>query len=186
MSLSQVLPYTQFLAAFQNARDPQLLHLATTSVAAKPPLLMGPRISLKHDSLVQEVKLKTINGSPTLVSIPIGGYRKIIASPKSVSDKTITTDPASASLPSGIEQGAYIILATISKNNGDKGNEVRFIIKSDRVFSITIGYDFMYSQAFLVRDLDGSATDSMAAGLKQAYDTMCTAPDPTGGSCFTT
>ncbi|QPC60705.1 hypothetical protein HYE67_002936 [Fusarium culmorum] len=134
------------------------------------------------ENLVQEVKLKTINGSPTLVSIPIGGYRKIIASPKSVSDKTITTDPASASLPSGIEQGAYIILATISKNNGDKGNEVRFIIKSDRVFSITIGYDFMYSQAFLVRDLDGSATDSMAAGLKQAYDTMCTAPDPTGGS----
>lgn len=48
MSLSQVLPCTQFLAAFQNAQDTQLLHLATTSVAAKPPLLMGTRISLKH------------------------------------------------------------------------------------------------------------------------------------------
>ncbi|RKK80226.1 hypothetical protein BFJ69_g4416 [Fusarium oxysporum] len=135
-----------------------------------------------QDSLVREVKLKTINGSPTLVSIPIGGYEDIVASSKSVSEKTITKDPASASLPSELEEGAYIIRATISKNDGDKGNEVRFVIKSDGTFSTTIGYDFLHSQAFLVRDSDGSATVSMAAGPKQAYDTVRTAPYPSGGS----
>ncbi|KAH7158405.1 glycosyl hydrolase [Fusarium sp. MPI-SDFR-AT-0072] len=135
-----------------------------------------------QDSLVREVKLKTINSSPTLVSIPIGGYEDIVASSKSVSEKTITTDPASASLPSDLEEGAYIIRATISKNDGDKGNEVRFLIKSDGTFSTTVGYDFLHSQAFLVRDSDGSATDSMAAGPKQAYDTVRTAPYPSGGS----
>ncbi|RKL36063.1 hypothetical protein BFJ70_g7618 [Fusarium oxysporum] len=135
-----------------------------------------------QDSLVREVKLKTINGSPTLVSIPIGGYEDIAASSKSVSEKTITTDPASASLPSELEEGAYIIRATISKNDGGKGNEVRFVIKSDGTFSTSVGYDFLHSQAFLVRDSDGSATDSMVAGPKQAYDTVRTAPYPSGGS----
>ncbi|KAG5800559.1 hypothetical protein H9Q69_000446 [Fusarium xylarioides] len=135
-----------------------------------------------QQSLVREVKLKTINGSPTLVGIPMGGYEEIVASSKSVSDKTITTDPASASLPSDIEQGAYIIRATISKNEGDEGNEVRFVIKFDGTFSTTVGYDFVHSQAFLVRDLDGSATDSMATGPKQVYNAVRTAPDPLGGS----
>ncbi|KAG5754687.1 hypothetical protein H9Q72_001418 [Fusarium xylarioides] len=108
-----------------------------------------------QQSLIRQVKLKTINGSPTLVSIPIGG---------------------------DMEQGAYIIRATISKNEGDEGNEVRFVIKSDGTFSTTVGYDFVHSQAFLVRDSDGSATDSVAAGPKQVYDTVRTAPDPLGGS----
>ncbi|KAF5544527.1 Levanbiose-producing levanase [Fusarium phyllophilum] len=115
-----------------------------------------------QQSLVREVKLKTINGSPTLVSIPIEGYEEIIGS------------------SNDMEQGAYIIRATISKNDGDEGNEVRFVIKSDGTFSTTVGYDFVHSQAFLVRDLDGSATDSMAAGPKQVYDTVRTAP--LGGS----
>ncbi|KAF5692966.1 levanase [Fusarium denticulatum] len=135
-----------------------------------------------QQSLVREIKLKTINGSPTLVSLPVGGYEDIVTSSKSVTDKTITTDPASASLPSGMEQGAYIIRATISKNDGDEVNEVRFVIKSDGDFSTTVGYDFVSSQAFLVRDSDGFATDSMAAGPKKAYDTVRTAPDPLGGS----
>ncbi|RBA11810.1 hypothetical protein FPRO05_14198 [Fusarium proliferatum] len=105
-----------------------------------------------QQSLVREVKLKTINGSPTLVSVPIGGYDDIVTSSKSLSEKTITTDPASASLPSDTEQGAYIIRATISKNDGDEGNEVRFVFKSDGTFSTTVGYDFVRSQACLVRD----------------------------------
>ncbi|KAF5641858.1 Levanbiose-producing levanase [Fusarium tjaetaba] len=135
-----------------------------------------------QQSLLREVKLKTINGSPTLVSIPIGGYGEVVGSSKAVSNKTITTDPAYASLPSGMDQGAYIIRATISKNDGDEGNEVRFIIKSNEEFSTTVGYDFVRAQTFLVRDSDGSATDSMAAGPKQTYDTVRTAPNPEGGS----
>lgn len=133
-------------------------------------------------SMVRKVELKTINDSPTLVSSLIGGYEGIFGSAKSVSDKSITTDPASASLPSDLSEGSYVIRATISKNGGDEGNEVRFHIKSDGSFSTTVGYDFTHSQAFLVRESDGSATDSMPSGPKQAYDTVRTAANPQGGN----
>ncbi|KEY73577.1 hypothetical protein S7711_09193 [Stachybotrys chartarum IBT 7711] len=134
-----------------------------------------------QDSMVREVKLMTINGSLTLVSLPIRGYEDIFAPPISASGRTITTNPASASLPGGLTDGAYVIRATISKNDGDNGNEVRFRIKSDQSFSTTVGYDFRNSQAFLVRDSDGSATDSMARVPKQAYDAVRTALNPSGG-----
>lgn len=135
-----------------------------------------------QDSMIREVKLQTINNSPTLVSIPLGMYEDIFAPPVSVSGKTITTDPASASLPSNLTDGAYVINATIMKNDGDSGGEVRFRIKSDGSFSTTVGYDFTHSQAFLVRDSDGSATDSMPSDPKQLYDTIRTASNPLGGN----
>jgi levanbiose-producing levanase len=132
--------------------------------------------------MVREVKLQTINNSPMLVSIPIGKYGGIFATPKSVSRKTITTDPASASLPSNLTDGAYVFNATITKNDNDTGNEVRFRIKFDGNFSTTVGYDFTHSQAFLVRDSDGSATNSLQSDPKQVYDTIRTAPNPLGGN----
>lgn len=130
-------------------------------------------------SLIREVKLKTVNGSPTLVSSPIGGC-ETDESPNSVSRKTITTDPATASLPSNLAEGAYVIHAIISKSDGDKGNEVRFRIKSDGSFSTTVGYNFVNSEAFLVRDSDGSATDSLTEGPKKAYNAIRRAPNPSG------
>jgi levanbiose-producing levanase len=36
------------------------------------------------------------------------------------------------------------------------------------------------SEAFLVRDSDGSATDSLAEGPKKAYNAIRTAPNPSG------
>ncbi|KUL92247.1 hypothetical protein ZTR_02326 [Talaromyces verruculosus] len=135
-----------------------------------------------QESMVREVKLETINNSPMLVSIPIGKYDGIFTTPKSVSKTTITTDPASASLPSNLTDGAYVFNATITKNDNDTGNEVRFRIKSDGNFSTTVGYDFTHSQAFLVRDSDGSATTSLQSGPKQVYDTIRTAPNPLGGN----
>ncbi|KFA69582.1 hypothetical protein S40285_08737 [Stachybotrys chlorohalonatus IBT 40285] len=134
-----------------------------------------------QDSMVRQVKLTTINGSRTLVSLPIGGYGDIFAPPISVSRRTITSNLASASLLGGLTDGAYVIRATITKDNGDTGNEVRFRIKSDQSFRTTIGYDFRNSQAFLVRDSDGSATYSMARVPKQAYDAVRTALNPSGG-----
>lgn len=133
-------------------------------------------------SMVREVKLKTINNSSTLVSSPITGYEGVFGSAKSVSKKTITKDPESASLPRDLTEDAYAIRATISKTAGDDGNEVRFRIKSDGSFSTTVGYNFKNSQAFMVRDSDGSATDSMPSDPKKAYNTSATAPNPSGGS----
>ncbi|SPJ78531.1 related to levanase [Fusarium torulosum] len=130
-------------------------------------------------SLIREVKLKTVNGSSTLISSPITGCDTDESS-YSVSGKTITTDPGTVSLPSNLAEGAYAIRATISKSDGDKGNEVRFRIKSDGSFSTTVGYNFVNSEAFLVRDSDGSATDSLAEGPKKAYNAIRRTPNPSG------
>ncbi|KAL2209714.1 hypothetical protein CC79DRAFT_1367889 [Sarocladium strictum] len=130
-------------------------------------------------SMVREIKLKTVNGSSTLVSNPIGSC-ETVDPPKNVNDKAITTDPATASLPSNLYEGAYIIHATVSKNDGDDGNEARFRIKADGSFSTTIGYNFANSEAFLVRDSDGSATDSLADGPKEVYNAIRVGPSPSG------
>ncbi|GKZ19911.1 hypothetical protein AbraCBS73388_005025 [Aspergillus brasiliensis] len=123
-------------------------------------------------SMVREVKLQTIKDTPTLVSKPIVGYGGIFDSAKCVSNKTITTDPESASLPSDLTDDAYVICATISKTNdsGD-GNEVRFRTKTDGSFSTTIGVE--------LRDSDGSATESMPS--EKAY-AVATAPNPSGSN----
>ncbi|WZH45785.1 glycosyl hydrolase [Fusarium acuminatum] len=130
-------------------------------------------------SLIREVKLKTVNSRSTLVSSPMTGCGTNEPS-RSVSKKTITTDPATVSLPGNLTEGAYVIRATISKSDGDTGSEVRLRIKSDGSFSTTVGYNFVNSEAFLVRDSDGSATDSLAEGPKKAYNAIRTAPNPSG------
>ncbi|EXK89460.1 hypothetical protein FOQG_07559 [Fusarium oxysporum f. sp. raphani 54005] len=130
-------------------------------------------------SLIREVKLKTVDGSPTLVSKPIGGCQTAEDS-VSVKGKTITTDPATESLLGNLTDGAYVVHATISKGDADDGDEVRFRIKIDGSFSTTIGYSFANSEGFLDRSSDGSATDSLAADPKRAYETIRTASNPSG------
>ncbi|KAK9322006.1 glycosyl hydrolase [Lipomyces orientalis] len=130
-----------------------------------------------QDSLVREIKLITIGSTATMVSVPIGAYSGTFGTGVSVSSKTITTNPATASLPA-MAGGAYMIQTTVSKNAGDDGNEVRIRIKSDGTFSTTVGYDFVNTQVFLVRDIDGQATDSMPTAPKQAYDAVRTASVP--------
>ncbi|GKZ33823.1 hypothetical protein AbraIFM66950_003907 [Aspergillus brasiliensis] len=117
-------------------------------------------------SMVREVKLQTIKYTPTLASKPIVGYGGILAPPNA----DLTDD-------------AYVICATISKtNDSSDGNEVRFRIKTDGSFSTTIGYNFNQSQAILVRNSDGSATESMPSDPKKAYDAVATAPNPSGSN----
>lgn len=135
-----------------------------------------------QQSLVREVKYRTINGTPTLVSIPIAGYDAILGRSVSVTGTTITTDPATASLPANLAGGAYVIRATVSKADSDDGNEVHFRIKSDGTYNTTVGYDFVNSRAFLARGSDGSASDALASGPKQVWDTVRTAANPIGGN----
>jgi levanbiose-producing levanase len=135
-----------------------------------------------QQSLVREVKLRSINGTPTLVSIPIVGYEAIFASSVAVNGTTITTDPATASLPSDLAGGAYVIHATISKADSDDGSVVHFRIRSDGTYHTTVGYDFGNSQAFLARGSDGSASDALASGPKQVWDAIRTAANPAGGN----
>ncbi|KFY37222.1 hypothetical protein V494_04859 [Pseudogymnoascus sp. VKM F-4513 (FW-928)] len=128
-------------------------------------------------SMVRDIKLKTVGGAVTLVGMPISSYATVFDVGTNVTGKIITTDPTTASLPT-MAGGAYVIRTTISKNAGDDGNEVRIRIKGDGTSSSTIGFNFVHAEAFLVRDNDGSATDSMGQAPKQAYDTIRTVSVP--------
>ena len=134
-----------------------------------------------QQSLVREVQYRTVNGTPTLVSIPIAAYEGIFADPVSVNGTVITTDPATASLPADLTGGAYVIQATVSKTDGNDGNEVRFHIKADGTYTTTVGYNFTNSQAFLRRDSDGTASDALESGPKEVWDQVRTAANPAGG-----
>jgi levanbiose-producing levanase len=136
-------------------------------------------------SLVREVKLRTINGMPRLVSLPIAGYESIFQSPISIDGTKISTDPTTASLPSNLAGGAYMIRATVSKGDGDSGGEVHIRIKSDGTYNTTIGYNFAKSQVFLGRSADGYASDTLATDPKRTWDAIRTADSPARGSSIT-
>ncbi|KAH7389746.1 glycosyl hydrolase [Phaeosphaeria sp. MPI-PUGE-AT-0046c] len=133
-------------------------------------------------SMVRELKYRTIGGTPTLVSVPIAGYAGKFKFPISTNGSSITTDAATASLPSGLTGGAYVIRATVTKEDGDDGNEVHFRIKSNGAYNTTIGYSFSSNEVFLAREADGPATDALASAPKQAYNAVRSAVNLDGGS----
>jgi len=135
-------------------------------------------------SLVRDIKLKTVGGAVMLVNLPISSYATTFDTIYNVNGKTITTNPATASLPTKAG-GAYMIRTVVSKKYGDDGNEVRITIKGDGTLATTVGFDFVHSQAFLVRDRDGFATNSMPEAPKGAYDTIRTALVPMEGNNVT-
>jgi levanbiose-producing levanase len=120
--------------------------------------------------LVREIKLRNITGIVTMVSEPISLYTSLFGSSSRVHGTTITTDPTTASLPQ-MAGDAYVIRAVISKNDGDDGDEVQIRIKGDGTYATIVGYNFSSLQAFFIRDHDGVATDAMASGPKEAYNT---------------
>ena len=132
-------------------------------------------------SVVRDIKLKTIGGAVRLVNSPIASYATTFDTGYNVTGKTITTNPATASLPA-MAGGAYMIRTVVSKKSGDDGNEVRIKIKGDGTFATTVGFDFANTRAFLVRDNDGTATDSIAEAPKRAYDAVRTASVPMEGN----
>ncbi|CEL03779.1 hypothetical protein ASPCAL04922 [Aspergillus calidoustus] len=134
-----------------------------------------------QQSLVREIKYQTVNGTPRLVSLPISAYEAVFGTPVSVNGTEITTDPATASLPGGLTGGAYVIRATVSKQDGDDGNLVYFRIKSDGTSNTTIGYDFANTELFLLRNSDGFASDNLASGPKQVWDARRSLVNPIGG-----
>jgi levanase len=128
-----------------------------------------------QNSLVRYIQLKTVAGVATLTATPLRAYDGIFASPQTVTNKPITTDPVSASLPI-MAGGAYMIRMTVEKASGSSANEVRVRIKSNSVHGTTIGYDFVHAQAFIVRDLDGSRARNMPSSAQSSYDAIRTSP----------
>ena len=135
-----------------------------------------------QQSMVREVKYRTINGTPTLVSSPIQGYEALFTNSVSVESKPITTQAATASLPVDQTGGAFVIHATVTKADDDDGNEFHIRFKSDGTYYTDVGYSFANSQVFLARDQDGSATDTLATAPKEVWDAVRTGENPAGGN----
>lgn len=111
------------------------------------------------------------------MNLPISSYAAAFTTLYTIAGKTITTNLLTASLPL-LAGGAYMMRIVISKNTSDNRDEVRIRIKSDRSYSTTVSFDFLRSQAFLVRDRNRTATARMPEAPKRAYSTVRTAPVP--------
>ena len=107
------------------------------------------------DSLVRDIRLKTIMGKPTLVSSPTAAMKSIEGPEATVGERRMTQDGA-GQLPAP-EGGAYRLDVTLERTAGDDGSEARIELGSDQGTFATVGYDFASESAFISRDADAAA-----------------------------
>lgn len=108
------------------------------------------------DSIVRDIRLKTITGKPTLVSSPTAAMTSIEGPVATVGDRRMTQDGA-GQLPAP-EGGAYRLDVTLERAGGDDGSVARIELGSDKGTYATVGYDFASESAFISRDADAAAT----------------------------
>lgn len=119
------------------------------------------------DSIVRDIRLKTITGKPTLVSSPTAAMKSIEGPVATVGERRMTQDGA-GQLPAP-EGGAYRLDVTLERTAGQDGSEARIELGSDKGTFATVGYDFASESAFISRDADAAATGK--AELHPGYRT---------------
>lgn len=108
------------------------------------------------DSIVRDIRLKTITGKPTLVSSPTPAMKSIEGPVATVGERRITQDGA-GQLPVP-EGGAYRLDVTLERTAGQDGSEARIELGGDKGTFAAVGYDFASESAFISRDADAAAT----------------------------
>ena len=124
------------------------------------------------DTVVRDIRLKTIAGKPTLVSTPTEALKSLEGDPATVEDRKLT--PAGAE---GLPQpagGAYRLDLTLERAAGDEGSEAKVELLAGNGVFATVGYDFESETAFVSRD--GAARET--AGLAPEYGTVRRAETP--------
>ena len=111
------------------------------------------------DSIVRDIKLKTVQGKSALVSTPSKTLARLEGDPSSSGPETITKE-GTAGLPSP-QGGAYrldlsIQQASIAGAGGD-GSEALLQFASDDAMFATIGYNFKDGEAFVTREQPAAA-----------------------------
>lgn len=107
------------------------------------------------DSIVRDIKLKTVDGKPALVSTPSKSLARLEGDPSSSGPETITPD-GTAGLPS-LPGGAYRLDLTIERttktgDGGGDGSEALLQFASGEAIFATVGYNFQDGAAFVTRE----------------------------------
>ncbi|MGP4031012.1 glycoside hydrolase family 32 protein [Pseudarthrobacter sp. 1C304] len=130
------------------------------------------------DSMVRDIRLKTVTGKPALVSSPTPAMASIEGPGAMVGERRMTPDGA-GELPAP-PGGAYRLDVTLERAADDDGSEARIELGGEHGTFATVGYDFASESAFLSRDTDAAATG--IADLHPGYrETRRTASPPREG-----
>ena len=107
------------------------------------------------DSIVRDIRLKTVGGKPALVSAPSKTLARLEGQSSSSGPETITPE-GTARLPSA-QGGAYRLDLTIQRgtgagDGGSDGSEALLQFASDEAIFATVGYNFQDGAAFVTRE----------------------------------
>lgn len=106
------------------------------------------------DSVVRDIRLRTVGGKPSLVSSPAEELSALEGSPQTVTDLRISRDGI---VQSGAEElpapatGAYRLDVTLERRPDDDGSEALLKLGSGGADFATIGYNFEDETAFVSR-----------------------------------
>ncbi|WP_028270880.1 glycoside hydrolase family 32 protein [Arthrobacter sp. UNC362MFTsu5.1] len=115
------------------------------------------------DTVVRDIRLKTVSGKPTLVSTPTNALKSLQGDTATVTDRKLTPGGAGG-LPTP-DGGGYRLDLTLEKAAGDDGSEAKVELLAENGVFATVGYDFASEAAFVSRD--GAAKET--AGLAPDY-----------------
>lgn len=115
------------------------------------------------DTVVRNIRLKTVSGKPTLVSTPTNALKSLQGDTATVTDRKLTPGGAGG-LPTP-DGGGYRLDLTLEKAAGDDGSEAKVELLAENGVFATVGYDFASEAAFVSRD--GAAKET--AGLAPDY-----------------
>ena len=118
------------------------------------------------DTVVRDIRLKTVSGRPTLVSSPTHALKSLDGGTVTVEDRKLTPG-GTAGLPAP-DGGAYRLDLTLEKAAGDDGSEAKVELLAENGVFATVGYDFESETAFVSRD--GAAKET--AALAPEYGTV--------------
>ena len=101
------------------------------------------------DSIVRDIRLKTVQGRPTLVSAPTAALSALEGDAKTIGSRALTREGTGAlPAPTG---GAYRLDVTLERAAGDDGTEALLKLGSGGADYATVGYNFEAGTAWVSR-----------------------------------
>lgn len=129
------------------------------------------------DSIVRDIRLKTLHGRPSLVSTPGKGLSVLEGAAQTVTGRRVTEDGAGELPVPG--SGAYRLDVTLERGPDDDASEAQLRFGSGSADFATVGYDFEEGNAFVTR----SAVVPGAESLGPVFtDRRSASSPPRGGS----
>lgn len=101
------------------------------------------------DSIVRDIRLKTVHGRPSLVSAPTASMSVLEGTPATVGERQVTPNGA-GELPAP-KSGAYRLDVTLERRPDDDGSEALLKLTSGSADFATVGYNFEEGKASLSR-----------------------------------